>query len=70
MVVENDKQPSQHEVIALPPLKMILAHARDDRVNKKALTAAIKKFLPQQQQVDVQAIIRLIKFLEKKQQEK
>lgn len=71
MVVKNEGQPPQPEVIALPPLRMTLAHAKDDRVNKKALAAAIKRYLPPpQQQIDPQAIMRIIKFLETIAQEK
>ncbi|NOT05411.1 MAG: hypothetical protein HOP27_12515 [Anaerolineales bacterium] len=70
MVVRKEEQPTQFEVIALPPLRMTLAHAKDDRVNKKALAAAIKRYLPHQQQIDRQAIVRIIKFLETIAQEK
>jgi hypothetical protein len=70
MVVEDEIQPRQPEVIALPPLKMTLAHAQDDHMNKKALAAAIKRFLPHEQQVDSQAIVRIIEFLETIAQEK
>ena len=70
MTAEKETQPSQPEVIALPPLRMTLAHANDDHLNKKALVAAIKKYLPQEQQVDPQAIMRIIEFLETISQEK
>lgn len=66
MVVEKKTQPPQPEVIALPPLKMTLAHIADDRVNKKSLAAAIRKFLPQEEKVDPQSIARLIEFLKDK----
>jgi GTP cyclohydrolase I len=70
MAEEKKTQPRQPEVIALPPLRMILAHAKDHHVNKEALAAAIKKFLPQQQDVGLQAISRIIEFLKKRPQEK
>jgi hypothetical protein len=70
MVVEDEIQPRQPEVIALPPLRMTLTHAQDDHMNKKALAAAIKRFLPHEQQVDSQAIARIIEFLETIAQEK
>lgn len=70
MTAEKETQPPQPEVIALPPLRMTLAHAKDEHLNKKALVAAIKKYLPQEQQVDPQAIMRIIEFLETISQEK
>ncbi len=70
MTAEKETQPPQLEVIALPPLRMTLTHANDDHLNKKALVAAIKKYLPQEQQVDPQAIMRIIEFLETISQEK
>jgi hypothetical protein len=70
MVVEDEMLPRQPKVIALPPLRMTLAHVQDDHMNKKALAAAIKRFLPHEQQVDSQAIARIIGFLETIAQEK
>ena len=66
MVVEKKKQPPEPEVIALPPLKMTLAHIADDPVNKKSLAVAIRKFLPQEEVVASNSIARIIKFLENK----
>lgn len=49
------------EVIALPPLKMVLVHAKDEREN--ALTALIKSAEPQER---AQALKRIIEHFEKK----
>lgn len=51
------------EVIALPPLKMILVHAKDEREN--ALSAVIKTATPQDQKVKPQALKKIIAHLEK-----
>ncbi|MBK8417370.1 hypothetical protein [Candidatus Villigracilis saccharophilus] len=58
------QSPKPDEVIALPPLRMTLAHAGDDQVNKKALAAAIRKFLPQEEHAGLHEVMRLIEFLE------
>jgi hypothetical protein len=70
MAEEKKTQLRQFEVIALPPLRMILAHAKDEHVNKGALAGSLKKFLPQQEDVDPQAISRIIEYLKKRSQEK
>ncbi|MCL4272166.1 MAG: hypothetical protein KJZ72_21590 [Anaerolineales bacterium] len=54
---------TQTEVIALPPLKMILVHARDEREN--TLDAVIKTAAPQEK-VQPQALKKLIEHLEHK----
>ena len=54
---------TQTEVIALPPLKMILVHARDEREN--TLDAVIKTAAPQEK-VQSQALKKLIEHLEHK----
>ncbi|MEK6753109.1 MAG: hypothetical protein AABZ00_12695 [Chloroflexota bacterium] len=61
----DEKHPPQDraEVIALPPLKMILVHAKDEREN--ALTAVIKSAEPQER-VQTQALKKIIEHLEKK----
>jgi hypothetical protein len=61
----DEKYPPQDraEVIALPPLKMILVHAKDEREN--ALTAVIKSAEPQER-VQTQALKKIIEHLEKK----
>jgi hypothetical protein len=51
------------EVIALPPLKMTLVHAKDEHEN--ALTAVIKS-AAQQEHVEPQTLKKLIEHLEKK----
>lgn len=52
------------EVIALPPLKMILVHARDE--NEAALSAVIESAEPREEQVKPQVLKRLIAHLEQK----
>jgi len=54
---------TQTEVIALPPLKMILVHAKDEREN--TLDAVIKTAAPQEK-VQPQALKKLIEHLEHK----
>lgn len=54
---------TQTEVIALPPLKMILVHARDEREN--TLDAVIKT-AALQEKVQPQALKKLIEHLEHK----
>ena len=67
---EKDKQKIQPEVIAMPPLRMVLVHAKDDRLNKAALQPAIKKVsatpIDQEEQVKAQSLIKIIEHLEKK----
>jgi len=53
------------EVIALPPLKMVLVHAKDERENKKSKTKPNVKQNTEDEQVQPQALKRLIKHLEK-----
>ncbi|MCQ3937900.1 MAG: hypothetical protein DPW18_12740 [Chloroflexi bacterium] len=51
------------EVIALPPLKMVLVHAKDEREN--SLDAVIKTAAPQEK-IQPQALKKIIAHLEKK----
>lgn len=51
------------EVIALPPLRMVLVHAKDEREN--ALAAVIKSAEPQER-IQAQALKKIIEHLEKK----
>ena len=53
----------QSEVIALPPLKMVLVHAKDEQENK--LNAVVVSAAPQEQ-VEPQALKKLIAHLEQK----
>jgi hypothetical protein len=67
---ENAKQTPQPEVIALPPLRMALVHAKNEHVSRAALAAAIKKIALQsitaKEHVERQVIMRIIQYLEKK----
>lgn len=53
----------QTEVIALPPLRMILVHAKEER--EKALTAVIRSAVPQEN-VEPQDVKKIIEHLKKK----
>lgn len=53
------------EVIALPPLKMVLVHAKEEREN--ALTVVIK-FAAPQEDVEPQDLKKIIEHLKKKDQ--
>ena len=70
MLEEKAKQTTQPEVIALPPLRMVLMHASDEHVSKAALVAAINRIAfnpaPAKKHVDPQALRKLIEHLEKK----
>jgi hypothetical protein len=50
------------EVIALPPLKMVLVHAKDDR--ERMLAAVIESAEPHEEHVQPQALKKLIAHLE------
>ena len=70
MLEEKAKQRILSEIIALPPLRMVLMHASDEHVSKAALMAAINKIASQpiitEKLVDLQAVRKLIEHLEKK----
>jgi len=70
MLEEKAKQRILSEIIALPPLRMVLMHASDEHVTKAALMAAINKIASQpiitEKLVDLQAVRKLIEHLEKK----
>jgi hypothetical protein len=62
----HEKKPallSSTEVIALPPLKMVLVHAKDDR--ERVLAAVIASAEPKTEPVKPQAVKKLIAHLEK-----
>lgn len=64
--MEEKGQPLQFptEVIALPPLKMILVHAKDERENALAAVTQATPLLDPQ--VQPQALKKIIAHLEKK----
>ena len=66
MLEEKAKQSPPPEVIALPPLKMVLVYAKEERVKKAALQSAIKKVVMQEEQIKMQSLIKIIEHLEKK----
>lgn len=67
---EKAKQTPQSEVIALPPLRMVLVHAKDEHVTRAALVSAIRKIsvgpLKQEEHVEPQTVKKIIEYLEKK----
>jgi hypothetical protein len=67
---EKRKQVNQSDAIALPPLKMVLVHAKNERLNKVVLQPAIKEDsvapIDQEEQVKAQSLIKIIEHLEKK----
>ena len=69
MAENKSKSINTSDFIALPPLKMVLAHINDTRVSKAALVAAIRKISYQpvviEMNVDRQTVKRLIAYLEK-----
>jgi len=64
-----DEKPARREVIALPPLKMVLVHAKDKPVNKAEVQSAINKVssapADQQEKIEAQALVKIIKHLTK-----
>ena len=64
-MTEKKKQADQEQsVIALPPLKMILVHAKDERENKKSKAQPVAEQNAEEDEKP-QALKRLIKHLEK-----
>jgi len=60
---KTDQDPA--EVIALPPLKMVLVHAKDERENRKSSMKPVVKPNPDEEQIKPQALKKLIEHLEK-----
>ena len=67
---KKEKRALKLEIIALPPLRMILVHAKDEHVSKAALVAAIRKIalesITAKKDVEPQVIMKIIQHLEKK----
>jgi len=68
--MNTEKSALQMDIIALPPLKMVLMHTKDEHVSKAALAAVIRKIAPHsviiRHQIDPQVVRKLIKHLEEK----
>jgi hypothetical protein len=66
---KSKKQTDQQEVIALPPLKMVLVHAKEERLNKAALPPKIKKApvapISKDEEAKAQSLKKIIEHLEK-----
>ena len=62
-----NEKPAQPQVIALPPLKMVLVHARDKSVNKADVQSAIRKAssvsTAQNEEIKAQSLARIIEHL-------
>jgi hypothetical protein len=56
----------QIEVIALPPLRMVLVHAQEERENRAAVLAAVIKSAAPQESIEPQDLKKLIEHLKKK----
>jgi ribosomal protein L1 len=67
---EEKKQPIFQEVIALPPLKMVLVFAKEERMNKAKAASVIEndefKSAIQEEHVETQDLKKIIEHLEKK----
>jgi len=66
MLEEKNKQPPSLEVIALPPLKMVLVYAKEEREHKESLQAALRNIEMQEDQINAQSLKKIIEHLEKK----
>ena len=66
MLEGKNKQPPSPEVIALPPLKMVLVYAKEEREHREALQSALRKIDLQEEQVKIQSLIKIIEHLEKR----
>ena len=70
MPEEKKQQVPQVEVIALPPLKMVLVHAKEERMNRALLASVIKndalKPMIQEEHIEPQDLMKIIEHLEKK----
>ena len=69
MPEEKEKKALKLDVIALPPLKMVLVHAKEERMNKAILTSikndALKSVM-QEEHLESQDLMKIIEHLEKK----
>ena len=64
---EKDKQTSHLDIIALPPLKMVLVHAKDERLNQEEPVPVIKETVETLAvHVEPQALKKIIQHLEMK----
>ena len=70
MLEEKGKKTLNLDVIALPPLKMVLVFAREERMNKAILASLIKgdalKPVIQEEHIESQDLMKIIEHLEKK----
>jgi len=71
MEEKKKKKIQPDEAIALPPLKMVLVHAKDERLNKAASQQSVTKKasvppIVQEEKPKVDSLIKIIEHLEKK----
>jgi hypothetical protein len=67
--MSEEKKPQVIEVIVMPPLKMVLVHAKEERINNAILTStgndALKSAI-QEEHIEPKALKKIIEHLEKK----
>jgi hypothetical protein len=71
MEEKKKKKIQPEEAIALPPLKMVLVHAKDERLNKAALQQPVTKKasvppIVQEEKPKADSLIKIIEHLENK----
>ena len=70
MPEKKEKRTQLIEIIALPPLSMVLVHAKDVHVDKVALATVIRKIaletITPKKDVDPQTVKKIVEYLEKK----
>jgi hypothetical protein len=64
MLKGKTQQLPQVEIIALPPLKMVLVHTKEDRESK--VKAGVLNPATKQAQIKSQVLTKIIEYLEKK----
>jgi hypothetical protein len=70
MTQEKAKPIIPVDVIAMPPLKMVLVHAKNERENNVTLVSSLRQAseaeTPKGKQVDPESIMKIIEYLSKR----
>ncbi len=70
MTLEKAKSTLPVDVIAMPPLKMVLVHAKNERVNNVTLVSSLRQVFEaetsKEEEVDPESIMKIIEHLNKK----
>jgi len=66
MLEGKSSQTPPPEIIALPPLKMVLVYAKEEREHKEALQSALRKIELQEQKIKMRSLIKIIEHLEQR----